>query len=713
MNKHARRAPSVWRPVDLGRFLLGVAHYPEHVDRTYWKRDAERMAEAGVTVIRLGEFAWHIFEPVEGRYDFTLFDDAIAIFAQHGIETIMCTPTATPPRWLTYRHPEILRLDENGRPASHGSRQHCDPASPLFRLHSRRITRAMAEHYSGNPHVIGWQTDNELNTSTPVSFSEATLKEFQVFLQQHYGSIDMLNRAWGGDFWATAYQSFDEIVLPVPAAPVTPGPGHHLDYHRFLAFATARFQAEQVDILRAAGPEWFVFHNLGRLDDIDFRSRFSSDLDLLGYDVYPLLNDEVQRLGNLGRTQALALDLFRGFSGNFIVPEQQAGSGSQPLNATLTPEPGEMRRMGFSSIARGADGILFFRWRPAHFGAESFWMGIIDHDDVPRRRYDEMKGFFSDVAGIADKLLGTHVLMDVGICGGDFDNQEAHRSYPMGLPSPQDDAALLHGYCYRKGIACGFIHPDDDLSPLKLLYVPHWVIWKDGWTEKVEAFIRKGGTAVFGARTATRDADNHVITTTAPGNGISRLTGVTVTEFGRMAGPQAEGLFPLQGRYAVGGASAKQPSEATKRRIELTVGNNRITGGHLYERLSLGEDVDVVGRWSTRFLAEEPAITVRRVGAGHAVYVGTYLTEALLEPLCQRLFEMAGVAPLIADLPEGCEVSLREAADRRLLFLANTAAEPATIASVPAGEVLILDGSRDGSNVKLGAYGVAVILLAA
>ena len=83
---------------------------------------------------------------------------------------------------------------------------------------------------------------------------------------------------------------------------------------------------------------------------------------------------------------------------------------------------------------------MFFRWRPAHFGAEIYWMGIIDHDDIPRRRYDEARQFATEVAGLKDKILGTHVRMDLGIAGSDFDNQEMHRSYPMGMPSPQDDA---------------------------------------------------------------------------------------------------------------------------------------------------------------------------------------------------------------------------------------------------------------------------------
>ena len=142
----------------------------------------------------------------------------------------------------------------------------------MFREHSTRITKAMAEHYRGNSHIIGWQTDNELNTSGSLSYGPVTLAEFQAFLKDKYKTIAALNDAWGGHFWATAYDDFDQVVLPLDYAPAPAGPTHVVDYHRFLAFVTARFQHDQVLILRATNPDWFVFHNLGRIDDIDFRA---------------------------------------------------------------------------------------------------------------------------------------------------------------------------------------------------------------------------------------------------------------------------------------------------------------------------------------------------------------------------------------------------------------------------------------------------------
>ena len=51
-----------------------------------------------------------------------------------------------------------------------------------------------------------------------------------------------------------------------------------------------------------------------------------------------------------------------------------------------TPERGEMRRMAYTSIARGADSLLFFRWRTARFGAEQYWHGLLEHDGRAGRR---------------------------------------------------------------------------------------------------------------------------------------------------------------------------------------------------------------------------------------------------------------------------------------------------------------------------------------
>src|SRR5690625_80721 len=93
---------------------LGVCYYPEHWQEDLWNDDFQRMRKLGFTYVRMGEFAWTVFEPKEGEYSFKLFDKAIELAYQNGLKVILGTPTATPPAWLTQKYPDILNVSREG-----------------------------------------------------------------------------------------------------------------------------------------------------------------------------------------------------------------------------------------------------------------------------------------------------------------------------------------------------------------------------------------------------------------------------------------------------------------------------------------------------------------------------------------------------------------------------------------------------------------------
>jgi len=95
---------------------LGGCYYPEHWPAETWVTDANRMAQLGLTYVRIGEFAWSRMEPSEGQYDWAWLDEAIEILGNAGLKVVLCTPTPTPPRWLSAKEPGILRHDEHGIP---------------------------------------------------------------------------------------------------------------------------------------------------------------------------------------------------------------------------------------------------------------------------------------------------------------------------------------------------------------------------------------------------------------------------------------------------------------------------------------------------------------------------------------------------------------------------------------------------------------------
>lgn len=652
-------------PTNLKTFYYGAPYYPEHWDAATRAKDPELMAEAGFNVVRMAEFAWGLMEPQEGaaedcRFDFALFDETIARLGEKGIATILCTPTATPPRWLTRAHPDVLRVDADGVRMQHGSRQHACPGSPVFRLYSRRITQAMAEHFADNPHVVGWQTDNELNCHFSECHCENCQVAFREFLREKYhDDIGALNAAWGNAFWALTFGSFDEIQTPKNAKPAYANPAHLLDYARFISWNVTRFQREQVEILRAANPAWFVTHN-GTFRHIDYRGEFTQDLDFLGFDVYPFfVPDPAQR----PLAQAFMLDHTRAWSGNFMIPEQQSGPGGQGGYFHDNPEPEEIGRMAYTSIAHGADSLLFFRWRTCRFGAEEYWCGILDHDNVPRRRYDEVKTLGQELQVVGAEVLGTHVRVDVGIAAADMEVYDAHEALSLGLPSPHQVAGMIHGFFYKRGYAVGCVHPSDDLSGLKAYIIPHWALFNPEWVPNLTTFVENGGTLVIGARTATKDWNNNVVAETPPGV-LRELTGTRVAEYGRQNAPD-------------------------KRPLSINFPKAKVPTAHWYEQMDVLPGCAVMARWEGRLhLERKPAVMMKKIGAGATLYVGTYFTEEILEQLLPALQERNDLAPLWPSVPEGIHVVVRENDEKRLWFFINDADGFVCVENIPEGEDL-------------------------
>ncbi len=658
------------RPTNLDRFYYGSPYYPEHWDETTRAGDPERMAAAGWNMVRMAEFAWDLIEPEPGQYDFRLFDETIERLGQKGIVTQMCTPTATPPRWLTYAYPEMLRVNSDGVRMQHGSRQHACYSSRSLREHSQRITRVLAEHYKNNPNVAGWQTDNEINCQFPECHCENCQEAFREFLQERYrNDIAALNQAWGTSFWAQTYSNFDQIETPRRAKPTHANPSQELDYFRFISWSVTRFQHDQVEILRAAQPRWFVTHN-GQFRHIDYRGQFTKDLDFIGYDVYPFFNNKPSTRPD---TQAFAVDHARAWSGNFMVPEQQSGPGGQGGYFHDNPEPGEMRRMAYTSIARGADSLLFFRWRTARFGQEEYWCGVLDHDFVPRRRYKEAAQLGEELKRVGPALLGTHVFVNVGIAAADQAVYDAHNALSMGLPSPSDMASEAHNFFLKQGFATGCVHPSDDLSDLELYVIPHWAMFDPAWVPNLTDWVNQGGVLVIGARTASKDLNNHVISATLPGV-LSQLAGVTVEEYGKQNAPEERPLW------------ADLPSAEVQTR-------------HWYEVLQPlpgAEDVSVLATWKGRHLEGLPAVTMRRVGQGAVIYAGAYLTQDLLECLLPEIEKQRSLARLWPFAPAGVQVVRRQDENKEIWFFINTTDACLTIEKTPNGLNLINNQPADG-----------------
>ena len=391
---------------------LGVCYYPEHWPEEIWPEDARRMVECGLTWVRIGEFAWSRLEPSPGKLTFDWLDRAIAVLADAGLKVVLGTPTATPPRWMLERHPDMLALDGQGRPRGFGSRRHYCFSHQGYLEECRRIASLLGDRYGRDPRVGAWQIDNEYGChDTTLSYSDAALRAFRDWLAQRYQSPAALNRAWGNVFWSMDYDEFDQIGLPNLTV-TEPNPAHALAFRRFSSDQVVRFNRAQAEVLRERTDAPLIHNYMGRITDFDHFA-VGADLDIASWDSYPLgfLSDrlgadDTQKRAFLRQGdpdfQAFHHDLYRAVGrGRWWVMEQQPGPVNwAPWNPA--PLPGMARLWAWEAFAHGAEAVCYFRWRQAPFAQEQMHAGLLRPDSVPAPALAEARQVADEIAAMPD-----------------------------------------------------------------------------------------------------------------------------------------------------------------------------------------------------------------------------------------------------------------------------------------------------------------------
>lgn len=391
--------------------MLGVCYYPEHWPESWWADDARQMRAMGLTAVRIAEFAWSRIEPAPGRFDWGWLDRAVTVLGDAGLRVVLCTPTATPPKWLIEAHPDILPTDVHGRPRGFGSRRHTTFSSAAWWEASRTITEAVAARYGAHPAVTGWQIDNEFGChDTILSYGPEDLRAFHDWLRRRYQDPARLNETWGNVFWSMEVSSFDQVALPVGAVTET-NPAARLDYQRFASGQVAAYAAMQAAILRAHSPGRFVTHNfMGRFTAFD-HWKTGAELDFASWDSYPLGFTEQRSLPEAARAAftetghpdmaAFHHDLYRGVGrGRWWVMEQQPG----PVNWAAwnpAPKPGMVRLWTWEALAHGAEAVSYFRWRQAPFAQEQMHAGLHRPDRTRSPGGDEAAQVAAELARVA------------------------------------------------------------------------------------------------------------------------------------------------------------------------------------------------------------------------------------------------------------------------------------------------------------------------
>jgi beta-galactosidase len=595
---------------------LGVCYYPEQWPRDRWHTDAAMMAELGLELVRIGEFAWSSFEPSRERFAWEWLDEAIETLAGAGLEVVLGTPTAAPPVWLAEERPDILSVGPDGRPRAYGSRRHTSPSSPAYREESARIVTAMVERYGEHPAVVAWQLDNEPgNHDSARCWSDAAQAAFTRWLAARHGSIEALNTAWGTAFWSGTYRSFEQVRLPVPT--VT---GHHpsllLAHLRFASEQATDALAEQRAIVAAGAPGRRIFTNL-YLGDVDVDGRAVARPNGLGaVDLYPhglSGPGEVGFVLDLARGSALGPDAgVQDRGGTGWVTEQQPGPVNWTGDNPAVPE-GQVGLWAWQAALHGIECLLWFRWRAARSGQEQHHAALLRHDGTPDLGHAEVERFVREL-GAVDRAALQRPPASVALVY-DYGDAWLLGILPHVEPGPthRDLAVAAHTAARRLGLDVDVVPADADLAGYELVLAPALHQVSADRIGRLEAAIDAGATVVLGPRSLVRDEHAVWVEVPTPG-GLSERLGARVDHAGNPAG------WP------------RDSAETTLVEID----GARVAAGGWIETLTVtAEDAEVLGRGSGGPL-DGAAVVVRRNGVVHLGAASVAAWTAVLAELTGR-----------------------------------------------------------------------------
>ena len=624
-------------------YQFGVDYYPEHWPRERWATDARMMREMGIQIVRMAEFSWQKFEPRMGEFHFEDLDEAIAILAAEGIDVILGTPTAAPPAWIIERDPDIQPTDWHGQQRFFGGRHHDCQSNPMYREHVRRYVTAFAAHYADNPHVVGWQVDNELgNSHGDLCYCPRCEEAFRLWLRVKYDNrIDNLNHAWGTAFWSQGYDDFDQVHAPKINAAWGPNPSRELDWKRFTSDLVCDFHKLQADILRAAAPDKWITHNLMGFCSKPSYYDLGKQLDFASQDQYPGGHFHARHDEYRADFHAAELDFIRAVKQKpFWIMEQQSGiTGWEVLGRT--PQPGQIPLWAMQCVAHGADTIVFFRWRSCPMGTEQYWHGILPHSGRPGRYYREIRGLMEKYSPLLREIQGALPQAEVAILRS-YDQEWAIDIQPH---HPQhryiDHLMTYYKALHRANVPVDFVSEDHDWSAYKVLIAPLQFLMSREHMMNLYDYVEKGGHLVLTWRSGVKDGANLCHTDGPVPALFELLTGCTLEEYDCLR--DVDGLVRWDGTD-----------------YPCTLWCDVLTAG----------TASPVAEYAHEFYAGTPAITRNAHGRGECWYVGTTMGDALADRFIAELCAGAGVAPLLAT-PHGVEAVHRVKDGKRYLFLLN------------------------------------------
>jgi len=658
--------------------LYGVAYYPEYMPYDRLDQDVRLMQKAGISVVRIGESSWGLWEPQDGKFEFAWMDRVVEKLHAAGIRIILGTPTYSIPAWLYKEHPEIVIIRLGGQYLYYGLRQNTDLLSPTYRFYCERVIRKVLEHYKDNPAIIGFQIDNE--TSSGGAANHDVQAGFQEYLKSKFKSVDDLNKIWGLNYWGQRLNDWSEL----PPRDGIINPGWKLEWERYSQWLTTDFLAWQAGIVNEyKRPDQFVMHDFAGPPRPEVNeSEIVRTLDIAAANPYHGTQDQFD-----GEASSYVGDYLRSLKKtNYLITETNAEAIGWDSKDQYPPYDGQLRLDVYTHISSGANMVEYWHWHSIHYGQEMYWKGVLGHDLLPGRAYEEVSRTAHELKRIGPEITDFQRKNQVAIL---YSNDSNYGLEFMKFSDRENYRSILremYSVLYRANIGADFVFPESmNLADYKVIVVPPLYIASEALLKRLTEYVRGGGNVVMAFKSGFCNEYSTVRWEMAPGL-LREAAGFHYQEFSSVRQPLA-----LKGDPFHAGSENKVSEWA---------------------KLLIPETARALAYYDHPFLGKYPAITTNVYGKGTLTYEGTVLSEKLQEQVLLGVLQQAGLTGTDQSLPPSVRVKHGQNRKGKTLhyFLNYSDEAQSFIYAYGAGaDLLTQDIVPRGQRITLKPWDVAIL----
>lgn len=690
-----------------GGIRYGVAYYPEYHLEDRLELDLDMMAEAGLSVIRVGESVWSTWEPRDGEFNLDWMQPVLDGALSRGIDVVLGTPTYAVPPWLQVAEPDIAAEIATGKRVPWGARQEMDFTHPTYRFHAERVIRAILDRHATHPAIIGFQVDNE--PGLHLFHNDRVFNGFIDFLRERYGDVETLNREWGLTYWSHMLNDFSELWRPDGNS----FPQYDLAWRIYQAGLTEDFIGWQAEIVREYKLDnQFVttcvqYQQRPALDD----ELLSNHLEVAAGNPYYAMQDRLQLGDNQEPltewTTSGVASLFRqadrlysSKQQRFLVTETnaQAISGS---SMNHPPYPGQLKQAALALISRGAAMIEYWHWHTLPYGTETYWGGVLPHSLKPGRIFEEVSEIAGDLSKIEPNFDGYEPDYDVGILWSnesrfamefmppfEIDGEPDSRSYEHIIDSFH--AGIIHSQRQAR-----FVHPNQALNMgvkgllkrFPVLIAAGLYVTSDDTLQLLREYVEAGGHLILGPRTGYADEEARARVEVSPPR-LSDLAGVHYSEFSNIS--QKIGVS-MTGKLE----NQTQSAEST-----------------MWIDGLIADSAEVLATYDHPHFSTFPAVTTKDSGKGAITVVGCIpdvnLSKAVIEFASSRFV----TEELLEDVPSQIRVSSgTNSLGQKIWFVFNWGWEEESIVVTSRVRDLLSEARVEvGDKISLGSWSTKLLI---